>query len=83
MPSILFILILALIIFGPRKLLDITSRMAPSTHSWKKLFGLMTGSGSAGCQEPISAPESSVEPPNYLAARAEPFPLLAEPMGGE
>lgn len=76
MPSILFIALLALVIFGPRKLLHVATNMVPTQHPWEKLMGLMTGSVDADTQEAGSPRESNTESPELLAVPSEPLPSL-------
>jgi Sec-independent protein translocase protein TatA len=77
MPSILFILLLALVIFGPRKLLHVATNMVPTQHPWEKLMSLMTGSADADTQEAGSLRESNTESPERLAAPSEPLASLS------
>jgi hypothetical protein len=76
MPSILFILLLALVIFGPRKLLQVATNMFPTQHPWEKLKSLMTGSVDADAWEAGSLRESYTESPEQLVAPSEPNPSL-------
>jgi len=76
MPSMLFILLLALVIFGPRKLLHVATNMVPTEHPWEKLMRLMTGSVDADTQEVGSLPER-------LAVPGEPLPSLTTRVDSE
>jgi Sec-independent protein translocase protein TatA len=76
MPSILFILLLALVIFGPRKLLHVATNMVPTQHPWEKLMSLVTGSVDADKQEAGALRGSNTESPERLAAPSEPLPSL-------
>jgi mttA/Hcf106 family len=83
MPNILFILLLALIIFGPRKLPEIVTNILPKGQPWEKLMSLMTKSVSAASQELVSISGSSAEPPKPAIAPIEPPSSLAKSVGGE
>ena len=83
MPSILFILLLALVIFGPRKLLHVATNVVPTQHPWEKLMSLMTGSVDADTQEAGSLRESNTESPERLAAPSEPLPPLTARIDSE
>lgn len=83
MPNILFILLLALVIFGPRKLPEIITNILPKGQAWEKLMSLMTESVSPGSQELVSISDSSAEPPKLAIAPTEPSPSLAKSVGGE
>lgn len=76
MPSILFILLLALVIFGPRKLLQVAKNVVPTQHPWEKLMSLMNGPVDADTQEVGSLRESDTESPERLTAPNEPLPSL-------
>lgn len=69
MPAILFILLLALVIFGPRKLLHVATNVVPTGDPWEKLMSLMTDSVGAGTQEVGSLRESSTVSPERLQLR--------------
>jgi Sec-independent protein translocase protein TatA len=71
MPSILFILLLALVIFGPRKLLHAATNMAPGQHPWQKLMSLMTAATDTA--EPRSPEQCSEEPERNAPASVEPL----------
>jgi Sec-independent protein translocase protein TatA len=73
MPTILFILLLALVIFGPKKLLHVATNTVPTQHPWEKLMSLMTGSVSADTEE-LCSQRSRAESPKSVA---EPLPSLA------
>jgi len=83
MPNILFILLLALVIFGPRKLLHVATTMVPTQHPWEKLMSVMTGSVDADTQEAGSLPESNTDSPAPLAASSEPLSSLAVRMDNQ
>jgi Sec-independent protein translocase protein TatA len=83
MTSILFILLLALVIFGPRKLLHVATTMVPTQHPWEKLMSLMTGSMDAETQEAGSLRESDTESPEGLAVLSEPRPSLSPRIDSE
>ena len=83
MPSILFILLLALVIFGPRKLLHVATNMVPTQPPWEKLMSLMTRSVDADTQELGSLRESRTESPERLAALCEPLPSLTARVDSE
>jgi Sec-independent protein translocase protein TatA len=51
MLTVLFILLLVLVIFGPRKLLHVATNAVPTKHPLEKLMSLMTGSVDADTQE--------------------------------
>jgi Sec-independent protein translocase protein TatA len=76
MPSISFILLLALVIFGPRKLLHVATNMVPTQHPWEKLMSLMTGSADADTQEARSL-QSNTESPERFAVPSEHLPSLS------
>ena len=82
MPSILFILLLALVIFGPRKLLRVATNMVPTEHPWEKLMSLVTGSADADTQE-ARFYRASTESPERPAAPSKPLPSLTVSVGGE
>ena len=71
MPSILFILLLALVIFGPRKLLHVATNMAPGQHPWQKLMSFMTDA--TDTEEPGLLRECSAEPERETSASAAPL----------
>jgi Sec-independent protein translocase protein TatA len=83
MPNILFILLLALVIFGPRKLLRVATNMVPTQHPWEKLMSLMTGSVNADTPEAGSLRESSADSPERVAAPSEPLPSLTAQIDSE
>ena len=83
MPSILFILLLALVIFGPRKLLRVATNMVPTQHPWEKLMSLVTGSADAYTQEARLLQQSNTESPERPAAPSEPLPSLTVPVDSE
>src|SRR5208282_488423 len=78
MPNILFILLLALVIFGPRKLPEIVTNILPKGQPWERLMSLMTKSVSPGSQELVSISESSAEQPKLTPAPVEPLSSLAK-----
>jgi len=83
MPTILFILLLALVIFGPRKLLHVATNVVPTGHPLEKLMSLMTGSVDADTQEVGSRRESSTRSPERVAASSEPLPSLTAGIDSE
>ena len=83
MPNILFILLLAFLIFGPRKLQELATNFLPQGQPWEKLLSLMTKSVSPSSQELVSISESSAEPPKPAIAPIEPSSSLAKSVGGE
>jgi hypothetical protein len=83
MPNILFILLLALVIFGPRKLPEIVTNILPKGQPWEKLMSLITKSASPGSQELVSISESSAEPPRPAIVPIEPASSLVKSVGGE
>jgi Sec-independent protein translocase protein TatA len=83
MPSMLFILLIAFLIFGPRKLPEIVTNILPTGQPWKKLMRLITESVSPGSQELVSTSESSAEPPKPAIALIEPSSSLVKSVGGE
>jgi len=83
MPSILFILLLALVIFGPRKLLHVATHMVTTQHPWEKLISLMSGSVDADTQEAGLLREANTESPERLAATSKPLPSLAARIDSE
>ena len=83
MPTILFILLLALVIFGPRKLLHLATNVAPTGNPLEKLMSLMTGSMDADTQEVGSLRESSTASPEPVAAPSKPLPSLTAHMESE
>ena len=83
MPSVLFILLLALVIFGPRKLPEIVTNILPKGQPWERLMSLMTKSVRPDSQELVSISESSAELPKPAIALIEPSSSLAKSVGGE
>jgi Sec-independent protein translocase protein TatA len=81
--TILLILFLALVIFGPRKLLHVATNVVPTGHPLEKLMSLMTGSADADIQEVGSLRESSTELPKRVAARSGPLPSLTAGIDSE
>jgi hypothetical protein len=83
MPSVLFILLLALVIFGPRKLQQIARNNLPTGKPWEKLMSLMTKVASPGNQglALISGPHA--ESPEPAIATIEPPSSLAKSEGGD
>ena len=81
MPSILFILLIAFLIFGPRKLPEIATKILPVGQPWERLTRLITESVSRGSQELVSILESSAEPPKPAIAPIEASSSLAKPVG--
>jgi hypothetical protein len=78
-----FILLLALVMFGPRKLLHVATNMAPTQHPWNKLMSLVTGSVDADTEEAGSLRGSNIESPERLAAPSEPLPSLTARLDSE
>ena len=58
MPDVLFILLLALVIFGPKQLPEMAGKILPPGRAWDRLMNMMTESLSRGSQESISTPGS-------------------------
>jgi hypothetical protein len=83
MPSVVFILLLALVIFGPRKLREITSNVLPTEQPWEKLMSLMAKFMSPGNQGLASISASGAEPPKPAIAQTEPSSSLVKSMGSE
>ena len=83
MPSILFILLLALVILGPRKLLQAATNMVPMQHPWEKLTSLMTGAISGATEESGSLQGSNEGSPEHVTAPIEPLPALISRMDSE
>lgn len=83
MPSILFILVLALVIFGPRKLVHVATQMVPTQHPWEKLMSLLTGSVDTQTQKAGSLRESNTDSSERLAAPTEPLSSLTARTDGE
>jgi hypothetical protein len=83
MPSILFILLIAFLIFGPRKLPEIVTNILPVGQPWERLTRLIAESVSRGSQELVSISRSGAEPPKPAIAPIEPSSSLAKPVGGE
>jgi mttA/Hcf106 family protein len=71
MPSILFILLLALVIFGPRKLPEIATKILPVGQPWGRLTRLITELVSRANQELVSIAELGAEPPRSAIAPIE------------
>jgi Sec-independent protein translocase protein TatA len=78
MPTILFILLLALVIFGPRKLLHVATNMASAQHPWQKLISLITASGSTRTDEPGSLRECAESQKQDRASVKPLSPLTAD-----
>jgi Sec-independent protein translocase protein TatA len=62
MPSVLFILLLALVVFGPRRLPEIAAKILRAKRPWEQLMGLITESVSPDGQGSVSTSRSSAEP---------------------
>jgi Sec-independent protein translocase protein TatA len=62
MPSVLFILVLALVVFGPRRLPGIAARILRAKRPWEQLMGLITESDSRDGQGSVSTSRPSAEP---------------------
>lgn len=82
MLTILFILLLALVIFGPRKLVHVATNVVPAEHPLEKLMSLMTGSVDVDTQE-VGSCESSTESPKRVAARSGPLLSLTAGIDSE
>ncbi|MGB8888437.1 MAG: twin-arginine translocase TatA/TatE family subunit [Candidatus Korobacteraceae bacterium] len=72
MPNVLFILLLALVVFGPEKLPEIAAKILAPGKPWERLLRLMTESVGGSSQELTSAPESSASSPKLAAPPAKP-----------
>lgn len=83
MPTILFILLLALVIFGPKKLLHVVTNVVPTRHPLEQLMSLMTGSVDTDTQEVGSLQGSSTDSPERVAAPSEPLPSLTAHIDSE
>jgi Sec-independent protein translocase protein TatA len=71
MLSMFLILLIALVIFGPRKLLHVATNMAPAPHSWQKLMSVMTAA--TDTEEPGLLQECTAEPERETPASAVPL----------
>jgi hypothetical protein len=83
MPSVLFILLLALVIFGPRKLPAIATKILPAGQPWERLTRLITESLCRGGQDLVSISGSGAEPLRPAIAPIEPSSSPAKSVGGE
>jgi hypothetical protein len=71
MPSVLFILLIALAIFGTRKMRELATNILSKGQPWEKLMGLMT--------EPVSPRNQKLVPPSGWSAELS--KLAATPAG--
>ena len=83
MPSVLFILLIALAIFGTRKMRELATNILSKGQPWEKLMGLMTEPVSPGSQKLASTSGSSAELSKLAATPVEPPSWLAKSIGGE
>jgi Sec-independent protein translocase protein TatA len=83
MPSILFISLIAFLVFGPRKLPEIATQALRAREPWERLMKQLTESLSGHSRGSDSVSTCSARQPKPTAAPAEPPPSLAKSAGGE
>ena len=83
MPSILFILLIAFVVFGPRKLPGIAAKVLRPREPWEQLMKQMTESLSDRSRGAGSISTSSVGQPKPTATPAELLSSLAKSAGGD
>jgi hypothetical protein len=83
MPSVLFILLIALVIFGPRKMQELATNILSKGQPWEKLMGLMVKPVSPSSQQLAPISRSSAELSKLAATPVEPPSWLVKSMGGE
>ena len=79
MPSILFILLLTLVVFGPRRLPEIAAKILPAKRPWEQLKGLLTEPVSRDDQGSVTTSRSRAEP---AIVAIGPSPSLGESKDG-
>jgi Sec-independent protein translocase protein TatA len=84
MPSILFILLIAFVVFGPRKLLpEIAAQVVRAREPWERLIKQLTESLSDRSRESDSISTPSAGQPKPTATPAELLSSLAKSAGGD
>jgi len=83
MPSILFILLLAFVVFGPRKLPEIATQALRAREPWERLMKQLTESLSDRSRGSDSISTSSAGQPKPTATQAELGSPLAKSAGGD
>jgi Sec-independent protein translocase protein TatA len=83
MPSILFILLITFLVFGPRKLPEIATQALRAREPWERLMKQLTQSLSDHSRGSDLSSTSSAEQPKRAATTAELLSSLAKPAGSE
>jgi Sec-independent protein translocase protein TatA len=83
MPSILFILLIAFLVFGPRKLPEIATRVLRAREPWERLKKQLTESLSDRSRGSDSISTSSAGQPKPTTTPAELLSSLAKSAGGD
>jgi Sec-independent protein translocase protein TatA len=83
MPSILFILLIAFVVFGPRKLPEIATQALRAREPWERLMKQLTESLSDRSRESDSISTSNAGQPKPTATPAELLSSLAKSAGGD
>jgi Sec-independent protein translocase protein TatA len=83
MPSILFISLIAFLVFGPRKLPEIATQALRAREPWERLMKQLTESLNDHSRGSDSISTSSAEPPKPTATPADLLSSLAKSAGGD
>jgi Sec-independent protein translocase protein TatA len=83
MPSILFILLIAFLVFGPRKLPEIATQALRAREPWERMMKQLTESLSDHSRGSDSTSTSSAGQPKPAATPAELLLSLAKSAGGD
>ena len=83
MPSILFILLIAFLVFGPRKLPEIATQALRAREPWERLKKQLTESLSDHSRGSDSISTSSAGQPKPTATPAEFLLSVAKSAGGD